>query len=70
MHGLVSKFYKTCLTNGYAGVDSQQFSTELRKHFDNVPSGMLDQIQLFLQLNDEQRLDILRYCGIPQLTRS
>ena len=70
MHGLVSKLYKTCLDNGYAGVDTQQFTIELRKHVDVVPTNVLDQIQLFLQLNDNQRLEILRCCGIPQPTRS
>lgn len=70
MHGLVSKLYKTCLANGYSGVDTAQFSIELCKRVETVPDNMLDQIQLFLQLNNEQRLEILRCCGIPQPTRS
>lgn len=70
MHGLVSKLYKLCLANGYAGVDTQQFTVELRKHVDVIPDNVLDQIQLFLQLSNEQRLEILCCCGIPQHTRS
>lgn len=70
MHGLVSKLYKTCLANGYVSVDTQQFTIELRKRVDTTPDNMLDQIQLFLKMDDSQRLDILRCCGIPQPIRS
>lgn len=70
MHGLVSKLYKTCLANGYAGVDTEQFSIELHKRVETTPDNMLDQIQLFLEMDESQRLDILRCCGIPQPTRS
>lgn len=70
MHGLVSKLYKICWSNDYAGVDSQQFSIELRRRIPGSPDNLLDQIKSFLKLDDAQRLEILRCCGIPKPTRS
>ena len=56
MNGLVSKLYKIHWSNDYAGVDSQQFSTELRRRIPGSPDNLLDQIKLFLKLDDAQRL--------------
>ena len=70
MHGLVSKLYKTRWSNDYAGVDSQQFSIELRRRIQGSTDNLLDQIKLFIKLDDAQRLEILRCCRIHKPTRS